>query len=76
MLDAPKRKQKKLAEELLDAEQITSLPNVKVSAKKPGFVEQETEIGRWKVIEAELSKRGLPIEINRTPPWRRKSQDP
>ena len=75
MLDASKPKPKKLAEELLINEKITSLPNVRVSERKPSFVEKETEIGRWKVIEAELNRRGLPLEVNRSPAWKAQNQD-
>lgn len=55
-------KPKKLAEQLAaQGEQLSSLPNLRIHDKKIGPIDRETELGRWKVIEGELEKRGLPI---------------
>lgn len=54
-------KPKKLAEVLLADERLTSLPNVKISARKVGSIDRERESGRWKVIEEELVRRRLPV---------------
>jgi hypothetical protein len=40
---------------------LPALPNVTVHSRKIGPVAKETAIGRWKVIEEELTKRGLPV---------------
>lgn len=52
---------KKLAEVLETRGDLPSLPNVTVHSRKIGPVAKETAIGRWKVIEEELAKRGLPV---------------
>lgn len=41
---------------------MQNFPNVQISPKRLTMVAKETEIGRWKLIEAELAKRGLPSE--------------
>ncbi|VUC28579.1 unnamed protein product [Clonostachys rosea] len=55
------RKPSNLAEELLAKPEVTELPNVRVHSRKVGPIDKEIEIGRWKVIEEELKKRGLPV---------------
>lgn len=50
-----------LAEILAKVEGLQSLPNVKVHARKVGLIDKENAIGRWKLMEAELRKRGLPV---------------
>ncbi|KZZ99417.1 Ribosomal protein L50, mitochondria [Moelleriella libera RCEF 2490] len=52
---------KKLAELLGRRSDVHQLANVKVHSRKVGPVEKETAVGRWKVIEEELTKRGLPV---------------
>ncbi|KAG5978324.1 hypothetical protein E4U55_006243 [Claviceps digitariae] len=52
---------KKLAEVLEQRSDIQQLANVKVHSRKIGPIEKETSVGRWKVIEKELTKRGLPV---------------
>ncbi|KAI5286518.1 hypothetical protein KEM54_006727 [Ascosphaera aggregata] len=61
---ASKPKPKKIAETLLSAEDLTSLPNVKISPKKVSISARETEVGRWKIIEEELIRRGLPVNAD------------
>lgn len=52
---------KKLAELLQKRDDVQKLSNVRVHSRKIGPIEKETALGRWKVIEEELTKRGLPI---------------
>jgi hypothetical protein len=40
---------------------LLNLPNVKVSDKRISRVDQEKQIGRWKVIQEELEARSLPL---------------
>lgn len=56
-----KPKPTKLAEILREIPELKALPNVEIYDTKRNFVQKEMEIGRWKVIEAELKKKGLPI---------------
>ncbi|KAG5301751.1 ribosomal subunit 39S superfamily domain-containing protein [Histoplasma ohiense] len=56
-----KPKPKKLAEHLLKDERLTSLPNVKIMERRYTPIDKEKEIGRWKLIEEELTRRGLPV---------------
>ncbi|KAI5464839.1 hypothetical protein BGZ63DRAFT_421833 [Mariannaea sp. PMI_226] len=57
----PTKRGKKLIEILESKGELTSLPNVKVHNRKIGPIDKEVAVGRWKVIEEELTKRGLPI---------------
>ncbi|KAL4788246.1 ribosomal subunit 39S-domain-containing protein [Aspergillus varians] len=52
-------KPKKLAEHLVTDEGLQSLPNVKVFAKKQKPWHMDEELGRKKLIDAELRERGL-----------------
>ncbi|PGH21371.1 hypothetical protein AJ80_03288 [Polytolypa hystricis UAMH7299] len=61
LITSSKPKPKKLVEELLANSELTSLPNVKISARRQTPIDKEKEIGRWKIIEAELTARGLPV---------------
>ena len=54
-------KPKNLAETLMMKETLTSLPNLKIMDRRETPVDKEKEVGRWKVIEAELEERGLPV---------------
>ncbi|UNI22803.1 hypothetical protein JDV02_008657 [Purpureocillium takamizusanense] len=54
-------KSPKLAELLSRRDDLQRLSNVKVHSRKIGAIEKETVVGRWKVIEEELKKRGLPV---------------
>jgi hypothetical protein len=40
---------------------LTSLPNVKIIGRRETPVDREKAVGRWKIIEAELRSRGLPV---------------
>ena len=42
-------------------------PNVMVLSRRETPVDKEKEIGRWKLIEKELTERGLPVLGNRAP---------
>ena len=57
---AKRPKPKKLAESLIEKD-VAQLPNVQVFERRHTPVDAEKEVGRWKVIEAELKARGLPI---------------
>lgn len=50
----------KLAEELDQKALFEDLANVRRQDTKIRPIQKETEVGRWKVIEEELEKRGLP----------------
>lgn len=58
---AEKPKPKKLAELLLSQPELMALPNVEIFERRFTPIDKEKEVGRWKVIEAELMKRGLPV---------------
>ena len=60
-LEAIKPKPKNLAETLAMKTQLASLPNVKIMGRRETPVDKEKAVGRWKVIEAELKSRGLPV---------------
>ncbi len=57
-------KPKKLAEVLSADTRLTSLPNVKMFDRRFTPIDREKEVGRWKVIEKELERRGLPVTGN------------
>ncbi|KAL2366326.1 hypothetical protein RJZ56_000783 [Blastomyces dermatitidis] len=59
--EVSKPKPKKLAEHLLKDKRLTSLPNVKIMDRRYTPIDKEKEIGRWKIIEEELTRRGLPV---------------
>ncbi|KAK5169662.1 uncharacterized protein LTR77_005640 [Saxophila tyrrhenica] len=62
-----KEKPKKLARtEELQTLRI-ELPNVEVHPKRRSVIDKEKRVGRWKVIEAELEARDLPVKGNRYP---------
>lgn len=65
-----KPKPKKLAETLLGNEAFTSIPNVKIMARRYTPIDKEKQIGRWKVIEKELIKQGLPVTGGQPRPWK------
>ncbi|KAL4865961.1 hypothetical protein BDV12DRAFT_187774 [Aspergillus spectabilis] len=54
VLNVTKPKPKKLAQELAANKGLTGLPNVKVFAKRQGPRDKDEELGRRKLIEAEL----------------------
>lgn len=43
------------------AKQLVGLPNVRVMGRRETPVDKEKVVGRWKVIEAELKRRDLPV---------------
>ena len=56
-----KPKPKKLAQLLVTQPNLTSIPNIQIYNRRYTPIDKEKEVGRWKVIEKELGKRGLPI---------------
>jgi hypothetical protein len=60
-------KPRKLAQALEQKNNLVSLPNVKVIGRKVTDVDKERSVGRWKIIEAELIKRGLPVYVSKQP---------
>ena len=54
-------KAKKLAEEIQTRGELLDLPNVHVYERRITPVDKENMVGRWKIIERELQKRGLPV---------------
>ncbi|KAF4635959.1 hypothetical protein G7Y89_g2130 [Cudoniella acicularis] len=54
-------KPRKVAEALVQKEELLNLPNVKVYAQRITPIDREKEVGRWKLIEKELESRGLPV---------------
>lgn len=56
-----KPKPKKLAEALLKREDLLEIPNLQIRDRRFTPIDEEKEVGRWKVIEKELEKRGLPV---------------
>ncbi|KAK2765214.1 hypothetical protein FQN54_008913 [Arachnomyces sp. PD_36] len=64
LVSASKPKPKKLAESLAADKQLQSLPNVKIAGRRMTPIDKEKEVGRWKVIEEELNRRGLPVTGN------------
>ena len=59
-----KPKPKKLAETLLGKADLISIPNVKILDRRYTPIDKEKEVGRWKVIEEVLRRRGLPVTGN------------
>ncbi len=53
---------KRLIDDLAESKEIGKLPNVEMWETRYTEKDRETEIGRWKLIEAELEKRGLPFD--------------
>lgn len=60
ILRATKPNPVKVAERLRATEELASLRNVKVSSKRQTIVQKERQVGRLKVIDEELRRRGLP----------------
>ena len=56
-----KPKPKNLAERLAANKELASLPNVTIMGRRETPVDREMAVGRWKIIEAELRSRGLPV---------------
>lgn len=51
---------KKLADVLLESPDHTAARNVQMYPKRYSMIEKEESVGRWKLIERELNKKGLP----------------
>ena len=64
-----KPKPKKLAEFLMADENLNSLPNVKIMDRRYTPIDKEKQVGRWKVIEKELTRQGLPVTGGRENVW-------
>ncbi|MCJ1285603.1 hypothetical protein MMC26_004944 [Xylographa opegraphella] len=56
-----KPKPKKLVEQLIAKPALANMPNVQIFDRRHTPIDKEKEVGRWKVIERELRKRGLPV---------------
>ncbi|KAK0104576.1 hypothetical protein ONS95_004862 [Cadophora gregata] len=54
-------KPRKLVEVLSQKEDLVTLPNVSIYARRITPIDRERSLGRWKVIEKELEEKGLPI---------------
>lgn len=54
-------KQEKLAAILQTQGKLSKLANVTVHDRRVTPIDKEVSVGRWKVIEEELTKRGLPV---------------
>jgi hypothetical protein len=54
-------KPKKLAERLVTKRDLVGLPNVHILTRRETPVDRDKRLGRWKVIEAELQSKGLPV---------------
>jgi hypothetical protein len=44
---------------------LATLPNVTIHSRRQTPIDKEKSVGRWKVIEKELKKRGLPVTGHR-----------
>jgi hypothetical protein len=53
-------KPRKLVDALTQKAELISLPNVTISDRRITPIDKEKSLGRWKVIEKELERRGLP----------------
>lgn len=60
-LTAKQPKAKRLAEILQKTEELVQLVNVKVHDRRVSSIDKEVAVGRWKLIEEELTKRDLPL---------------
>lgn len=56
-----KPRPKKLADQLLADPALAALPNVEIRNKRYGPIDKERDVGRWKLIEKELTRRNLPV---------------
>ena len=54
-------KPKKIADRLLIKADVINLPNVHIMPRRETPVDKDKRLGRWKIIEAELHSKGLPI---------------
>ena len=56
-----KSKPIKIAKALKQSEPVVGLGNVEIFDRRFGWIDRENEVGRWKVMQLELEKRGLPV---------------
>lgn len=54
-------KPRKLVDALQQKEELMSIPNISIYAKRVTPIDKHKSVGRWKVIEQELTDRGLPV---------------
>lgn len=59
-----KPKPTRTAEAIMQSNPVAHLPNVHIQDRRYGLIDREMEIGRWKIIEEELEKRGLPASLS------------
>ena len=52
---------KKLADALRLNPELVTLPNVEIMDRRHTPIDKEKEVGRWKIIEQELKRKGLPV---------------
>ncbi|KAF7502603.1 hypothetical protein GJ744_005444 [Endocarpon pusillum] len=52
---------KKVADRLLIKPDVINLPNVHIMPRRETPVDKDKRLGRWKIIEAELHSKGLPV---------------
>ncbi|OAA79121.1 Ribosomal protein L50, mitochondria [Akanthomyces lecanii RCEF 1005] len=73
-LTAKQPKAKRLAEILQKTEELVQLANVKVHDRRVSSIDREVAVGRWKLIEEELTKRELPLTGTTDVPKNREMQ--
>jgi hypothetical protein len=56
-----KERPQKLAQTKAMQEMGAATPNVTVHSRRQTMIDKEKQIGRWKVIEAELEAREIPV---------------
>lgn len=56
-----KAKPVNLADILMQDEKLAAQSNLLIMPRRETPVDKEKEVGRWKIIEAELKARGLPV---------------
>ena len=66
LLQESKPKPKKLADHLLTKPDLAGLSNVHIMTRRQTPVDRDKQVGRWKIIEAELQSKGLPV-LSSTP---------
>jgi hypothetical protein len=54
-------KPKKVGDQILANKDLVNLPNVHFMPRRETPVDRDKRVGRWKVIEAELESKGLPV---------------
>lgn len=64
LLRSSSPKAEKLADALLKKKDLVNLPNVHIMARRETPIDKDKRLGRWKVIEAELQRKGLPVLSN------------